>query len=158
MSSSSPSIRLEVYVQSLAPTKNPRVGSLLERINRLKATDAIESADVYVVGKELCTETALITDSGRDLCARILQFRDWARRSDKQLGSFFRPQSVKSTLTGEEYETIPLPTFTLAEFADETLRFVTPCGDGETRYTPRDRLDLLAGDASGETPRRPLKN
>lgn len=158
MSSSLQSIRLEVYVQSLAPIKNPHVGTLLERINRLNATDAIESADVYVVGKELCTETALITDAGQDLCARILQFRDWARRNDKELGSFFQPQSVKSALTDDEYETISLPTFTLAEFADETLRFVTPCNDGETHYTPQDRLDLLAGEALSEPKRQPLKS
>ncbi len=127
-------------------------------MNRLETTDAIMSADVYVVGKELCTETALITESGRHLCARILQFRDWATRTDKRLGSFFWPHPVESTLTNEAYETIPLPTFTLAEFVDDTLRFVTPCRDGEAHYTPQDRLDRFAAASPDEPRERPLKN
>lgn len=159
MSSSAPSVRLEVYVQSLAPTKNRRIGLLLERVNQLEASGVIDSSDVYVVGKELCTETALTTDSGKYLCGRILQIRDWAKRTNKQLGSFFRPESVESTVTNEEYETIPLPTFTLAEFADDTLRFVTPCADGDSHYTPQDRLDTLdAAGVSHKPDRQSLKN
>lgn len=159
MSSSSSPVRLEVYVQSLTPYKNRRITRLLERVNELEAAGAIESSDVYVVGEELCTETAMTTDLGRQLCARVLQFREWAKRANKQLDSFFRPQSVSSTLTNDEYEAIQLPTFTLAEFADDTLRFVTPCTDEDEHYTPQDRLDTLAaGERSAASNRKSLTN
>lgn len=152
MSSVPDRTRLEVYVQSLAPNKNRQISTILKRIARLEAEGVIESFDVYVVGKELCPETALHTESGQYLCARLLQFRDWAEGENKEFGSFFRPQSVDSTLTGDEYETIPVPTVTVAEFVDGTLQFVTPCTDGETHHTPQSRLDQLSAPEQVDNP------
>ena len=155
MNSTSPSVRVEVYVQSLTPSKHHQIGPLLEQIEE---TELITTSKSYVVGREICPETALKTDVGQHLCGRFLQFRDWARRTGRRLDSFFQPRTVRSAITAEEYETISVPTFTLAEFTNDTLQFVTPCTDGDTHYTPHDRLtELSAVDPYTETDQQPSR-
>lgn len=134
-----------MYVRSLSPAGNPRQQELVDRLDGLAADGVIDECAVHVVGDEVCPETATATDSGRFICERIDQFRDWADRNDVSLESCFEHTTVRSRITGEEYETIRVPTLALAEFDDSgDLQFVAPCDDGETRYTPASRLDQLA--------------
>lgn len=147
MSSSTSPPRVELYVQALDPSRNRQIGDLLDRIEELEAAGKIASWDVYIVGETMCPDTAFETEVGRHLCARFLQFRDWARRTERQLDPFFYPQTVRSDITGEEHEAITVPTVTLAEFADESLRFVSPCMDTDAYHTPRERLKAIS---SGE--------
>lgn len=138
-----PQLRLEVYVQSLTPETNHRLGVFLDRIGQLDTDGIVSSSKVYVVGAEICPEIAMKTESGQHLCGRILQFRDWARRTGRQLEPFFHPRAVESSITDETYKTVSLPTVTLAEFTGDTVRFVSPCTDGDTHWTPMGRLDAV---------------
>lgn len=146
-----------MYVQALDPSSNHQIRDLLDRLTELEAAGRIASWDVYVVGKTVCPDTAFETEAGRHLCARFLQFRDWATRTEKQLDPFFHPRTVKSEITGDEHEVITVPTVTLAEFADGSLQFVTPCVDGDTHCTPLERLNALSTDNADGTEQTPPK-
>ncbi|QLD90354.1 hypothetical protein HWV07_15445 [Natronomonas salina] len=141
---------VEVYVRSLSPNEMPQQQALFEQLNRLSTRGIIDYWTVHVVGKEVCPETATETRPGRIICDRIQQFKAWAEQNDMSFGKFFEQRPVTSQMTGEEYETMVLPSVTLAEFDEEgTLQFVTPSFEGETHYTPATRLEELA-DGRGE--------
>lgn len=145
----SPPDTIEAYVRSLSPEGSPQQGPIFERLNRLSGEGLIDYWTVHVVGDTVCPDTAASTQPGQFICNRIQQFTEWADEQEVSFGRYFERRTVSSELTGEEYETMVLPTVTLAEFdEDDSLRFVSPCFDGETQRTPMDRLEqLLAGDA-----------
>lgn len=149
--------RLDLYVRSLSPSgARAHQEAVLDRLTRLEAAGHIAGFTVHVWGKQVNTTTAAArTDAGRFILDRVSEFREWARRNGRSLGSFFETRDVASTITGEEYTTLVLPTMTLAEYRDGTLDFVTPCTDGEVVYTVHDRLDRLdAGDTDAGHPAR----
>lgn len=135
---------VEVYVRSLSPEGTPQQQAIFDRLNALSMEGVIDYWTVHVVGKEVCPETATSTDPGQFICERIHQFKSWAEDDDVSFGSFFERRRVSSEMTGEEYDTVDIPSVTLAEFDREgTLLFVTPCFDGERQLTPETRLDEL---------------
>lgn len=146
----SPPETIEVYVRSLSPEGSPQQGSIFEGLDRLSGEGLIDYWTVHVVGDTVCPDTASSTQPGQFICDRIRQFTEWADEHGMSFGRYFERRSVASELTGEAYETMVLPTVTLAEFdGDDALRFVSPCFDGETQHTPMDRLEeLLAADAA----------
>lgn len=136
---------VEVYVRSLSPEGSPRQKALIDRLETLTAEEVIDDWTVHVVGRELCPDTATSTEPGRFICQRIEQFDEWAARNGMTLGSFFETNPVTSQIDDNNYERIVPPTVTTAEFdAEGSLQFVAPSSDGETVYTPADRLDELA--------------
>lgn len=148
-SEGSPPETIEAHVRSLSPEGSPQQGPIFEGLDRLSGEGLIDYWTVHVVGDTVCPDTASSTQPGQFICDRIRQFREWADRQGVSFGRYFERRTVDSELTGEEYETMVLPTVTLAEFdGDDSLRFVSPCFDGETQHTPMDRLEqLLAADA-----------
>lgn len=135
---------VEVYVRSLSPEGTPQQQAIFDRLNALSMEGEIDYWTVHVVGKEVCPETATSTDPGQFICERIQQFKAWGEDNDVSFGSFFERRRVSSELTGDEYETVDIPSVTLAEFDREgTLQFVTPSFEGETHHTPEGRLDEL---------------
>lgn len=140
----SPAPAIEVYVRELAPKEDPELRAFLDRIDRLASTDTIADSTVHVVGDEICPETAEVTDAGGHICQRMSEFSRWAEASGKRLDPFFRTTDVDRTITDEEYTKISFPTVAIAEYVDEELQFVTPCMDGDTTITPRERIDALA--------------
>ena len=135
---------VEAYVRSLSPEGSPKQRSIFDQLNQLSREGVIDYWTVHVVGDAVCPDTAEATEPGRFICARIQQFKEWADSNDVSFGEFFEHRQVSSDLAGEEYETIALPSVTLAEFdEDDTLQFVAPCFDGETRHTPMDRLERI---------------
>ena len=135
---------VEVYVRSLSPEGTPQQQAIFDRLNALSMEGVIDYWTVHVVGKEVCPETATSTDPGQFICERIQQFKAWAEENDVSFGSFFERRQVSSELTGEEYETMVIPSVTLAEFDREgALQFVTPCHDSGQQLTPSTRLDEL---------------
>lgn len=138
---------VEVYVRSLSPEGTPQQQAIFDRLNALSMEGEIDYWTVHVVGKEVCPETATSTEPGQFICDRIQQFKAWGEDNDVSFGSFFERRRVSSKMTGEEYETVDIPSVTLAEFDREgTLQFVTPCFDEERQLTPATRLDeLVAG-------------
>lgn len=136
--------RVEVYVRSLSPEGTPQQQAIFDRLDALSAEGVIDYWTVHVVGKEVCPETATSTEPGQLICERIEQFKDWADDEDVSFGPFFERRRVSSELTDESYETMVLPSLTLAEFdSDDTLQFVTPCFRDEGQLTPANRLEEL---------------
>lgn len=141
---------VEVYVRSLSPAGAPQQQALFDELDALSMDGAIAYWTVHVVGKEVCPDTATATDPGQFICERIQEFTAWAERNDVSFGPFFERRLVTSDITGEEYESMVIPTVTLAEFDDrDTLQFVAPSFDGNVHHTPATRLEALM-DARGE--------
>lgn len=145
---------IEVYVRSLSPHGSPQQQALFEQLDTLSQEGVIDYWTVHVVGDEVCPDTATETKLGRFICKRIQEFTAWAERNDMSFGSFFEQRQVTSQITREGYETMVLPSVTLAEYDEQgTLQFVTPSFDGETHHTPATRLDgLLDGSKEDTTP------
>lgn len=141
---------VEVYVRSLSPEGTPQQQAIFDRLDALSAEGVIDYWTVHVVGREVCPETATSTGPGQFICERIRQFKAWADDAGVSFGSFFERREVSSEMTGEEYDTVDIPSVTVAEFDREgSLQFVTPCFDGERQLTPEARLDELV-DASAD--------
>lgn len=141
---------LEVYVRSLTPSKNRQLDGILDRVDRLETTGVLADSTVHVVGEAVCPRTAMATDAGQHVCERVEEFRDWARRTDRRIESFFPTRTVRHGIIGDDYEKIVFPTVAIAEFVQGELAFVTPCTDGEVALTPGDRLDELAAASPDE--------
>lgn len=147
---------VELYVRSLTPRGGrDRMEELLEKLDGLKARGEIAEYSVHVWGTRIDPSSAMAeTDAGQFLSGRVQRFVDWAADHGFSTGSFFEAEPIRSSITGEEYEAMTLPTATLAEYVDGELSFVTPCTNGETVYTPADRLDALDGNGRPANGRR----
>lgn len=138
---------VEVYVRSLSPDGSPQQQQIFDHLNRLSMQGAIDYWTVHVVGNEVCPDTATSTRPGYFICDRIQQFNAWAERNEMSFGRFFERRQVKSEITGDAYETMILPSVTLAEFDEHgTVRFVTPSFDDGTQHTPMSRLDEMVAE------------
>lgn len=143
---------VEVYVRSLSPGGSPEQRPIFDQLNQLSRADVIDYWTVHVVGEKVCPDTATATEPGQFICARIQQFKEWAERNGKSFGRFFEQRPVSSEITGDSYETMVLPSVALAEFDEqETLRFVSPCFDGETEHTPMSRLKRIVREGDRDT-------
>lgn len=143
---------VEVYVRSLSPDCSPQQRPIFDQLNQLSREGVIDYWTVYVVGEKVCPETANVTQPGQFICARIEQFKDWAERNGVSFGRFFEQRPVSSEITGEAFETMVLPSVTLAEYDEQdTLRFVSPCFDGETQYTPMSRIERIVDTRGKDT-------
>ena len=138
-------VTVELYVRSLAAdaAQAPQEAAI-ERLSRLERDGVVDEYAVHVWGRRVSPDTAAAgTSAGRFVLDRIERFRDWARRNGATLRSFFDTHEVDSSITGESYTAITVPSLTLAEYRGDDLVRVTPCGDGETVHTVTDHLDAL---------------
>lgn len=138
-------VHLELFVRSLSP-RGARSGqaAAVERLRALEGAGTIDGFTVQVCGRELPPRPSdAVTEFGTYLLNRIAVFHRWAAVNDQHLGSLFEPETVRSTMTGEEYERIVLPVMTLAEYEAGSLRFVSPCEGGGRTWSVPERLDYL---------------
>lgn len=138
-------VTVELYVRSLCSdgTMSPQE-TVIRRLSRLERDGIVDEYSVHVWGRRVSPNTAAAdTDAGRFVLDRIEAFRAWAEDAEMSVQSFFDTDEVDSSITGESYDAITVPTLTLAEFRGDELRWVTPCADGGTVYTVSDRLDAL---------------
>lgn len=138
-------LTVELYVRSLCgeAAKEPQE-AVIERLSRLEREGVLDGYTVRVWGRRICPDTAAAdTEAGRFVLDRLEAFEDWATEAGTSIQSFFDTDEVDSSITGESYDAITVPTLTLAEFRGETLRWVSPCADGGTVHTVSDRLDAL---------------
>ena len=136
---------LELYVRSLAPrAAHDRQEDVVARLERLATRGRVAEYAVHVWGSRIdLASTAAETDAGRFVRERVEAFTDWTADNGLSTEPFFEEESVDSSLTGEEYTAVTLPTATLAEYVDGELDFVTPCTDGDTVLGVEDRLQEL---------------
>lgn len=142
-------LRLELLVRSLSPDgAGCHPDAIVDRLDALEAEGSVDGYTVDVWGREVCpSRAAARTEVGRDALERLAAFERWARDAGPSVELSFDVREVRSKLTDEAYTTITFPCVTLAEYVGDDLRFVSPCSDGETKYTVSDRLDALeAGD------------
>lgn len=138
------SVRLELYVRSLAPTgcRSGQEG-IVERLAQLESSGQIEEYTVDIWGRQLSLDGSPRTEPEARIRERIELFQSWARTHDRSLDRFFPVDTVRSELTGEEYTCVRVPVMTLAEYEAERLRFVTPSTDGETTHTVADHIEAI---------------
>lgn len=149
---------VELYVRSLAPrAAHDHLEDLVESLESLKTRNRIVDYTVHVWGSRIDrTSAAAGTEAGRFVTERVEAFTDWASEQGLSMGSFFEEESVESSITGEEYTAMTLPTAALAEYVDDELAFVAPCSNGEAVCTVADRLEVLQGDRTTKSARRPM--
>jgi hypothetical protein len=148
---------VELYVRSLAPrAAHDRLEDFVETLETLEARDRIGDYSVHVWGSRIDrTSAAARTEAGRFVTGRVEAFTDWACEQGLSLGTFFEEESVESSITGEEYTALTLPTAALAEYVDEELALVAPCSDGDSVCTVMDRLEALEGNGPATTAPQP---
>lgn len=136
---------VELYVRSLAPrAAHDRLEDFVDTLETLEARDRIVDYTVHVWGSRIDrTSAAARTEAGQFVTERVEAFTDWACEQGLSMGSFFEEESVESSITGEEYTAMTLPTAALAEYVDGELAFVAPCSNGEAVCTVMDRLEAL---------------
>lgn len=137
--------RIELYVRSLLPDgAHPRQEAVIERLERLEATDDIESYTVVVWGKQIARQSAgAHTEAGEYVLNRVAEFEQWALSNNVSLESFHQEQTVDNETSDDVVEAIVLPVMGLAEYRDGELAHVAPCTVGETVHTIVDRLDRI---------------
>ena len=135
---------VELFVRSLSPgVGRDRMERVLDQIERLETRGRVNEYTVHVWGSRLDPAAAARTEYGQFVRGRVEAFCEWAARNDRSIDPFFEPEQVCSSLTGDNYTELTLPTVALAEYVGDELVFVAPCSDGEQRYTVEDRLEEL---------------
>lgn len=136
---------MELLVGSLAPHGSmAEQEALVERLERFEQAGA--PVTVRVWGRRVPPEGATAhTDAGRFALDRLAAFRGWAADTGRSLEPFFRTERHRSTLSGECYPVVVVPSVALAEFRGEELAFLTPhVADGRP-VSVAGRLDALEG-------------
>lgn len=143
-------VSIELYVRSLSPRESRRrIESIACRLDTLVDDGAVAHYRVLPTGRELPARPAdAVTDYGRYLLRRVAAFREWAAETGRCLDAQFERHTVESSFTGESHDALVVPTVVMAEYDDQDLRFVTPCGDGSDHLTVQDRLDHLLADGT----------
>ena len=90
------------------------------------------------------------TEVGREKLRQAARYERWAREADVSLS--IQVHEGASTVIGERYRELRVPTMTLAEFREIDLRCVTPHTNGETTRTDTDRLCALEREANPGQP------
>lgn len=136
-------VRFDLFVRSLgAPVgTHGRQTSILDRVDRLDRGNVVDSARVKVWGDSLCvSECCAHHPTVRTIRDRIASFREWSEeKRDVSLG--FERRTVDSSITGERFEVVDLPTICLAVYVDSFLEGVFPVVIGEEEWTVSSYLD-----------------
>lgn len=147
--------RLELYVRSLGPPIGARrqQETVVERLEALE-DDRTLDVTVDVWGRRICPNGKVAgTVVGESILDTIGRLRDWARERDVSLDPFFGEREVRSTVTGERYDTIVPPRVCLAAFTDDGVETVVPCEmDGEC-VAVSEYLDAVTGAAEADRSR-----
>lgn len=147
-------VSVELYARSLAPDgARPAIESVVERLQRLDAADAIADLTVHVTGEKVCPDSPTArTDPGEFLLDRIASFEAWADRTGRSVSGAFRRVEDARGIDGSDHSGVTFPTMAMAEYEAGELRFVSPATDGATVHTVPDRLDVLESGTAGAVP------
>lgn len=136
-------IRFDVFVRSLGPSHchHDRQSSVLDRIDRLERTGVIDTSRVTVWGDSVCVSECCLTNrSAGGIRDRIETFRRWAREND-HVSIGFERREIDSSITGESFDVIDLPTMCLAVYVDSRLDGLFPVEVGGEGWTVDTYLD-----------------
>lgn len=140
--SQSPAV--ELYVRSLS-SYTGQTERIIERARRLAADGEVSDLAVTVWGDEVeLSTTAVDTPPGKSILDTVSTVRAWADDNDVSVEPFFRHRETHSTVTGETYATLRLPSVMVVERVDGELVHVAPHESGGTTLNVPDRLAALA--------------
>jgi len=155
--------RTVLYVRSLAPSgAQRRQAAVIDQLRTLAERDVLDQVEIQVWGKRIdLSRTAARTDTGRGMLDKISRFKAWADTHGYTLEPVFETRHRASSITGEAYTSLVLPTMLLVEYVNDEVRHVTPHqvdqddseGTDGTETTTccgiDDRLDVLADGNEG---------
>jgi DNA-binding Lrp family transcriptional regulator len=144
--SSTSGVHLELFVRSLCPEGcRSSQTAAIRRLEELEVAGTIDDYTVQICGRAVPPRPSdAVSEFGTYLLNRIAVFQEWAAVDGRSLGTHFEPETVRSTITGEEYDRIVLPVMILAEYEDDALRFVSPSEGSERTWCVPGRLEYLA--------------
>jgi hypothetical protein len=104
----------------------------VNRLTELTRSGHIDDYEVHVWGKELRTDGPLAsTDYQQRVLSHVREFQAWADRHGYTLNGAFDRRTVRSSLAGESFTVLSLPTLCLGVYEGNELTDVYPCHDGE---------------------------
>lgn len=140
-------VRFDLFVRTLgAPIgTHRRQSAILERIERLDRRDAIDTGRVTVWGDSVCV-SACCADRAvvRSIRDRIESFREWSR-TRRDVATAFDSRAVRSSITGEQFDVIDLPTICLAVYVESSLEGLFPITVGDQELTIESYLEWFEG-------------
>lgn len=136
-------IRFDLFVRTLgAPAgTHGRQASVLERVDRLDRRGSVDAARVNVWGDSLCvSECCSNHPVVRALQDTVEGFRQWGQEK-RDVALRFDRHDVHSSVTGERFTVVDLPTMCLAVYVDSYLEGVFPVAIGDEEWTVSEYLD-----------------
>lgn len=123
-----------------------RKEAVVDELAALERAGVIDGTEVQVWGSSVRPTGPLEGSEYHDrVLDRIGAFRGWLERSGARPEFTFGRREVSSSITGEQYFVVDLPSVCLAVYDGGELAGVYPHHDGETVVTVADALQRLAG-------------
>jgi hypothetical protein len=154
------SVRIDVFVRSLAPPPGPKQQQerALARLESLRRSGHVDDINVSVWGEAICLEgTYRTTPTCQRIHDRIDRFRTWARDESADVTLPFESRPVSSTIVDSEYRRLVPPRICVAAYVDGDLTVVLPCTVDESSVCVGDFLDELENDAAAERAHEPFE-
>lgn len=148
--------RIEVWIRSSAPGAGAARERTLNRARQLGQVAEL-TVEIGVWGRSL---ERVVPDDGTDpvpsrlgtVRDRIEDFSRWAGDAGRTIDPFFRSRRIESTILGEAYDVVRLPTVAVAEFDGDELTHVAPSRDRQSGRVveAEERLAHLVGEHDAE--------
>jgi hypothetical protein len=122
---------------------------LVEQLEQLETTDAIDDYVVYHWGHDLDVSSDRLRSVEEQLAReRISAFKQWAQENDCTVAGLGDRITAGVGRMGPEYTAEHLPPVLLAEYVDDDLEQVTPCSGGAEHVV--ERLEALESTIDAE--------
>lgn len=139
-------VRVDVYLRErIPPAVSETVDDAVDRLRTLERDGEIDELRVDGWG----VRGGRHTDMEGTAASTIEAFEDWADRTGRSLTPAFDRREVSSMFCDRTVRRVDVPILSIAVYADDRIRCVAPCSDGDRTYTARDCIDALATDSVG---------
>lgn len=133
--------RVHVYLRErVPPAVSETIDDALARLRALEREGEIEELRVDSWG----VRGGRCADLDEGAASTLEEFESWADRADRSLAPAFDRREVSSAFCDRSVRRIDVPILSIAVYAGDRLRCVTPCSDRDRTYTVQDCIDALA--------------
>lgn len=157
---------VELWIRTLPAGEGEEHDELRRRLAALERRGVIESVGVRTWPHEVALDEVTAFPAGRratdgtgadrvdrprdrEIADRVRTFQRWAAREGVTLPAFHERTTVGVGRMGPEYTALRLPQTALAVWRDGALRWVAPCVEGGSEWTP---MEWVEAAAEGEAP------
>jgi hypothetical protein len=141
--------QVELWIRTLPAGAGEEHDDLRRRLAALERRGVIDSFEVRTWPHEIALDGPTEARD-REIGDRVRRFRQWAAREGVTLPAFTERTTAGVGRMGPEYTALSLPQTALAVWRDGTLRWVAPCVEGGSEWTPREWTEAAAaGGAPG---------